>query len=90
MQQVILRLLHGRTDQVVFFSEFCRFQDAFCRPLGSAPIESLALLDDLIESPDGLADRGFKVWTMGEDQVHIIELEIPQRAVYSFDDVLVG
>ncbi len=65
-------------------------EDAFGRPLAGAPVEGLALVDDVVHGADGFLDGGVEVGAVAEDQVDVVELEALQRGVGALDDVFAG
>ncbi len=62
--------------------------DLFGCPFRRAPVEHLALMDEIGHGADGFFDGRLRVGPMAEIQIEVIHLEPAQRGVTRFHDVL--
>jgi len=63
-------------------------EDALGRPLAGAPVEGLALVDDVVHRADRLLDRSVEIRAVAENQIHVVELEPCECGVGSLDHML--
>ncbi len=89
VEQVILRLFHGRRAQVVASCKVCGAHDLRCRPFRSTPVKGLALADHLVESEDRFLNGGLRVRPVGEDKINIIQLQSFERMIHALNDVFI-
>ena len=87
---VVLRLLDDGLVPSVFLTDANGSDDALGGPFGGTPVESLALLNYVVESSASLLQRGFIVGAMAEHDVNVLQLESLKRIVQTFNNVLTG
>jgi hypothetical protein len=89
-KKVILRLLDNGANETQSISDAPGIGDLTGRPLRCTPVESLAVVDEVVESTNDLLHGGVAVWTMRVDNIHIGQIQSLQRQVHALDDVLSG
>src|SRR5690606_29887718 len=88
MQQVVLRLLHGRRMQMVARGDRVRLADQFRRPLRGAPIQDLPLPDQRVHRPHCFLDRHVRVGPVAVEQIQALDPQPLQGVVAGLGDVL--
>jgi hypothetical protein len=88
VEQVVLRLLHHRLVQVVALGDLPGGADVGRAPLAGAPVQRLALRDDVAHRPHRLLDRRVRVGAVAVDEVDVLQAEALQRAVDGLHQVL--
>ena len=87
-KHVVLGLLNNRFVPAIFLTDANGSGDALGWPLRGTPVESLALLDNVVERCASFFQRSLVVRSVTEDHIHVFELKSRQRVVKSLDDVL--
>ena len=65
-----------------------RIHDLRSAPLGGAPVEDLALLDQVVHGPHHFLDGHEGIRTMAVEQVQIVQLHALQRVMAGLKQVL--
>lgn len=89
-QHVVGGLLHDGADEAELIGVAPGGGDLVGVPFGGAPVEGLALVDDVVEGADGLFDGGLTVRSVGVDEVYVVELKTLESGVDTLDNVLSG
>jgi hypothetical protein len=87
VEQVVLRLLDHRAVPAVAVGH-PRRRGLVGAPLAGAPVQGLALHDQVVHRAHGLVDRRLRVGAVAVDQVDVLEAEALQRAVHGLHEVL--
>ncbi len=88
VEQVILRLLHHRLVQMVPLGHLVGGANLVGAPLAGAPVKRLALLDDVVQRPDGFFDGGVRIGAMTKDQVDEIQPHALEAAIDRLQQIL--
>jgi len=81
-------LLDLGADQVESLGDLLCVLNFVLAPLGSTPVEGLALVNDVVEGSDNLLHGDSSVWSMGKDNVDVVESQVLERDVETLNDVL--
>ena len=89
-EEVVLGLLDDRADEVEAGGDGTGLSDLLGGPLGSAPVECPALVDDMVHGADGLLDGGGGVRAVAQDDVDVVHVEAAEGGAGALDEVLPG
>lgn len=80
-QQIVLWLLDDRADQAQFVGDTPGFSDLAGGPFRGAPVEGLALVDDVVEGANDLLRRCVTVRPVRVDYVDVRQAQPLERQV---------
>lgn len=83
-------LLHERADQIQLLGISPSSSDLICIPFGSSPVKRLASINQMVESSNSLLNWRIAVWSVGINQIDIIETKTFESCIRAFDDMLSG
>lgn len=87
-QQIVLRLLDRRPDEIQQVRNPPRLRDLLRAPLARPPVKRPPLIDHIVHRPHSLLDRGRRVRPVTVDHVHVLHVQPLQRGLGPLDDVL--
>ncbi len=90
VEERVLALLHDRANQAQTLSGVLGNLNVLGAPLGGAPVEGLALVDDPVHRANGLLDGGMDVGAVAVNDVDVVELETLQAGSKTLNNVLAG
>jgi len=90
LEQVVLRLLHRWRRDTQGERDAVSFRDLIGLPLRGAPVQHLALLDELAHGAHGFFQRRFVVGAVAEVQVEVVDLQPAQAVVTRIAHMLLG
>jgi len=87
-QEIILRLFNNGPDEVESLGHRPGLGDLLGRPLTGAPVESPAVVDDVVHGPHGFLDGRGGVGAVAVDNVDVVHVEALERGLGALDNVL--
>lgn len=90
LQHVVGGLFGDGADEAELVGISPSLGDFIGVPVGRAPVESLAGVDDVVEGADGFFHGSLAVGTVGKDDVDVFEIHSLQGGIDAFDDVFAG
>jgi hypothetical protein len=89
-EEVVLGLLDDGSDEVESVGDGPGLGDLLRGPLGGAPVEGPALVDDPVDGAHRLLDGRGGVGAVAVDDVDVVHVEAAERGAEALDDVLAG
>jgi len=87
-QEVILRLFNNRPDEVESLGHSPGLSDLLGRPLTGAPVESPAVVNNVVHGPHGFLDGRGDVGAVAVENVDVVHVEALERGLGALHYVL--
>lgn len=89
-QQIVLRLLDDRADEIQAVGNPPRLRDLLSAPLAGPPVERPPLIDHVVHGPHRLLDRRRRVRPVAVDDVDVVHVQPLEGGFGPLDNVLAG